>query len=416
MIRLAEIPDLESVLQITHDTISEIYSHYYAEGVVGFFLGHHSREHILSDIKNGIVWLLEEDGNVIGTVTIKGNAVNRLFVLPEWQSHGYGSQLMDFAEDKIAEQFTLVHIDSSLAAKEMYLKRGYKERKTCRIQADNGDVLIYDEMEKQLAKQWGRINYNGKIFIPRSNMEWNSTLYDKKHDFVAEYGKALLEFIPQNAKQTILDLGCGTGTLTAQLAELCNKVVGVDASQSMIDKAKEEFGNIEFKVCDALVLPFENEFDIIFSNAVFHWISDHDALLKNIHKALKPQGILVCEFGASGNIATIENAFLEVCSSRGYSYESKFNFPTVEVFDKLLEKNGYIIDRIYDYDRPTVLKDGEQGLVNWLKQFFVAELEMMPEHEQVMVFEKVEELTREDLWNGTEWVADYRRLRAVAHI
>lgn len=171
MIRLAGISDLEPVLQIAHDTILEIYSHYYAEGVVEFFLGHHSREHILSDIEGGIVWLLEEDGGIVGTVTIKGNAVNRLFVLPERQSHGYGSRLMDFAENKIAERFTHIHIDSSLAAKEMYLKRGYKEKKTCRILADNGDILIYDEMEKRVDKQWGRINYNGKIFIPQRNTE-----------------------------------------------------------------------------------------------------------------------------------------------------------------------------------------------------------------------------------------------------
>jgi len=247
-------------------------------------------------------------------------------------------------------------------------------------------------------------------------MEWNSTLYDKKHDFVAEYGKGLLGFVPQNPKQSILDWGCGTGTLTAQLAKLCNKIVGVDGSQNMIDKAKEEFGDIEFKVCDALELPFENEFDVVFSNAVFHWISDHDALLKNIHKALKPQGLLVCEFGASGNIATIENAFVKACSSLGYGYEPKFNFPTTKDFGKLLEDNGFIIDRIYDYDRPTVLKDGEQGLVNWMKQFFVFELEVMPEQVQAMVFEKVERLTRDTLWNGAEWVADYRRLRAIAHI
>ena len=171
MIKLAQISDLERVLQITHDTISEIYSHYYAEGVVEFFLGYHSREHILSDIEDGLVWLLEEDERMVGTVTIKENAVNRLFVLPEWQLHGYGSQLMDFVEDKIAEQFTHVHIDSSLAAKEMYLKRGYKEKKTCRILADHGDILIYDEMGKRVNHQPDRINYDGKIFIPQSNTE-----------------------------------------------------------------------------------------------------------------------------------------------------------------------------------------------------------------------------------------------------
>ena len=95
-------------------------------------------------------------------------------------------------------------------------------------------------------------------------MEWNSSLYDKKHDFVAEYGKGLLEFIPMNNEQTILDLGCGTGTLTAQLAELCSKVVGVDSSQNMIDKAQKQFGNIEFIVRDALALSFDKEFDVVF--------------------------------------------------------------------------------------------------------------------------------------------------------
>ena len=246
-------------------------------------------------------------------------------------------------------------------------------------------------------------------------MEWNSSLYDSKHDFVAEYGKGLLEFIPKNNVQTILDLGCGTGTLTAQLADLCSKVVGVDSSQNMIVKAKKQFENIEFSVCDALALPFEKEFDVVFSNAVFHWINDHDALLKNIHKALKPRGLLVCEFGANGNIATIENAFINVCERLGYHYKPKFNFPTVEMFGEMLEKNGFVIDKIYDFDRPTVFKDGEQGLTNFLKQFFASELEVMPEHIQTSLFNEIAESTRGTLWNGKEWVADYRRLRAIAH-
>lgn len=247
-------------------------------------------------------------------------------------------------------------------------------------------------------------------------MEWNSILYDKKHDFVAEYGKGLLEFVPKNDRQAILDLGCGTGVLTVQLADLCHKVVGVDSSQSMLEKAKQQFSNIEFMVCDALTLPFENEFDVVFSNAVFHWISDHDALLKSINKVLKPQGLLICEFGASGNIAAIENAFIKTCNSLGYDYKSKFNFPAVEDFGKLLESNDFVIDRIYDYDRPTVLKDGEQGLVNWMKQFYASELAAMSENIQDTVCKKVEELARGTLWNGVAWVADYRRLRVIAHI
>lgn len=88
--------------------------------------------------------------------------------------------------------------------------------------------------------------------------EWNATLYDEKHGFVAEYGKELLEFVPKNKKQSILDLGCGTG-------------------------------------------------------AVFHWVHDHNVLLNNVQKVLKSNGLLVCEFGTHRNIATIENAFMEFC-------------------------------------------------------------------------------------------------------
>lgn len=247
-------------------------------------------------------------------------------------------------------------------------------------------------------------------------MEWNSTLYDKKHDFVAEYGKGLLEFVPKNKKQTILDLGCGTGTLTVKLLDFGNKVIGVDSSQNMIDRAKEKFGNIEFITCDALALPFEKEFDVVFSNAVFHWINDQNILLQNIFKALKQNGLLVCEFGADGNIATIENAFAKVYTDFGYEYKPKFNFPTRDAFGKLLETNKYIINKIYDYDRPTKLKDKEKGLMNWIKQFFEAELSPIPENIQIEIFEKVEELTKDTLWNGKEWVADYRRLRVIAHI
>lgn len=148
MIRLAGEADLETVLQITGDTIAKIYPKYYAKGVVDFFLQHHKQENVLEDIENGRVWLLENEGRLVGTVTIKENAVHRLFVLPELQSRGFGSRLMDFAEEKVAKNYSHVHIDSSLAAKEMYLKRGYKEKRTCKIAADNGDILVYDEMEK----------------------------------------------------------------------------------------------------------------------------------------------------------------------------------------------------------------------------------------------------------------------------
>ncbi len=246
--------------------------------------------------------------------------------------------------------------------------------------------------------------------------DWNAGLYDNKHDFVSKYGKGLLAFVPENKNQSILDLGCGTGTLTAQLSDFAGEIIGADSSESMITKAKEQYPNIKFTVCDALALPFEKKFDVVFSNAVFHWIADHNALLKQVHKALKPNGLLVCEFGANGNIATIENAFIDVCREFEYEYKPRFNFPTSEHFAELLKQNDFIIDKVYDYARPTSLKDNERGLANWMRQFFAFDLERMPEKVQNEIIKKVEDSTKESLWNGSEWVADYRRLRAIAHI
>ena len=245
--------------------------------------------------------------------------------------------------------------------------------------------------------------------------EWNAELYDSKHDFVAEYGKGLLEFVPRNSGQCILDLGCGTGVLTVQLMGLAQTVVGVDASATMIDKARVNYPEIEFMVCEALALPFKGQFDVVFSNAVFHWIADHDALLANIYKALKPDGKLVCEFGAAGNIATIERAFASACERCGYAYAPRFNFPTPECFAEALGRNGFVAELVYDYDRPTPLKEGKQGLANWMRQFFASDLESMPEEAQAGIIADVENATREALWSKTEWVADYRRLRAIAH-
>ena len=212
-----------------------------------------------------------------------------------------------------------------------------------------------------------------------------------------------------------MDLGCGTGILTARLFNLGNRVVGIDSSHSMIEKAKDQFPEIEFRVCNALDLPFEQEFDVVFSNAVFHWIDDHDLLIKNIYKSLHDGGLLICEFGAHGNIKTIEIAFSEICNTYGYHYISGFNFPTVDDFAQMLEKNKLKIEKIYAYDRPTVLSDGEHGLVHWMKQFFSFELVKIPMDIQNIIFEKMEKVCRNTIWNGKEWVADYRRLRAIAH-
>lgn len=161
---------LEMVQEITCETIKTIYPHYYAKGAVDFFLAHHSSENILRDIQSGIVFLLCEDERMVGTVTIKNNEICRLFVLPQYQKCGYGKALLDFAEQKIAEQYDVIILDASLPAKGIYQKRGFVEMETKVITTENGDLLCYDEMRKYCST-FSRVTYDNKIFVPKVNSE-----------------------------------------------------------------------------------------------------------------------------------------------------------------------------------------------------------------------------------------------------
>lgn len=247
-------------------------------------------------------------------------------------------------------------------------------------------------------------------------MHWDSTLYDNRHDFVARYGEGLLRYLPDEPRQRILDLGCGTGTLSAELADHAAAVLGVDSSPDMVARATalHHAPNLRFEVCDALDLPYAGEWDVVFSNAVFHWIGDHDRLLANVRRALKPGGLLICEFGAHGNIAAVDGAFADAMRAHGRDYRCKFTFPTVEAFADGLERHGLRVGTIRDYDRPTPLSDGYDALEAWMTQFYASELEPLDDDERRDVLDRTCRAAGATLWDGTRWTLDYRRLQAVA--
>ncbi len=141
--------DFETVATITRSTITAVYPHYYPQGAVDFFLHHHSDEAIQRDLEAGCVYLLLAEEKPVGTVTLNGKELNRLFVLPEHQGKGYGKQLLDFAENTLLAAFGEVTLSASLPAKAIYRKRGYREIGFYCIETENGDVLCYDEMVKR---------------------------------------------------------------------------------------------------------------------------------------------------------------------------------------------------------------------------------------------------------------------------
>ncbi len=147
-IKKAVLSDVEIVRTITVQTINSVYPQYYPKGAVDFFLSHHNENNIKSDIEKGIVYVLYDNENAVGTVTIRDNEICRLFVLPKYQGKGFGGRLLDFSEKKVAENYSKIIIDASLPAKPIYLKRGYTFTEYHTIKTENGDFLCYDVMEK----------------------------------------------------------------------------------------------------------------------------------------------------------------------------------------------------------------------------------------------------------------------------
>ncbi len=145
--------DCNTVKHIAEATIQAIYPHYYPKGAVDYFISHHSISNISNDILMGVVYLCYNDSIAVGTVTVKGNEICRLFVLPEYQGNGYGNALLDFAENQIFLSSDSMTLSSSLPAKALYRKRGYTETYFNSIRTDNGDYLCFDTMVKTIDRK-----------------------------------------------------------------------------------------------------------------------------------------------------------------------------------------------------------------------------------------------------------------------
>ncbi|MBD5159266.1 MAG: GNAT family N-acetyltransferase [Ruminococcus sp.] len=149
-IRKAEQKDLQVIVDIVHRNIKEIYPKYYPQGAIEFFLECHDKKTIRQDIADNNVYIIEDNNEIIGTVTINDNEINRLYVLPEYQGKGYGGFLLEYAEKIVLKNYEEIILYSSLPAKAMYLKRGYKEYRYEVFDTKNGDFLCCDIMKKKL--------------------------------------------------------------------------------------------------------------------------------------------------------------------------------------------------------------------------------------------------------------------------
>jgi trans-aconitate methyltransferase len=246
---------------------------------------------------------------------------------------------------------------------------------------------------------------------------WNPSLYNLKHAFVYGYGEALIELLNPKAGERILDLGCGAGQLTADIAKRGAKVVGLDASAEMIADAQSKYPELEFVVADAADFQFEQPFDAIFSNATLHWVLKYRQAIGSMFDALKPGGRLVLEMGGAGNIQSIEDQLRYSLEAHGFMWEAsmpRWFFPTIGQYTSALEGGGFSVKMAQHYDRPTELADASTGIIDWLRMFGSSFFEGISEAEQTTIMEEVQEKLRPQLFRDGKWYADYKRLRVVA--
>lgn len=247
-------------------------------------------------------------------------------------------------------------------------------------------------------------------------MKWNATLYDNKHSFVAKYGEDVLGWLAPQKDEHILDVGCGTGTLTEKISESGAIVTGIDASPEMIEKAKQAYYNIEFFIKDATDFSFDKKFDAVFSNATFHWIKNQQQLLQCIYNNLKQGGRLVYEMGAKHNIESIHKAVKKVLVDEGFEQNTNIEvnyFSSAAEQAVMLEKVGFTISNIIQFERPTPLI-GEDGMKNWIVQFGQAFFKNISEEKINTILDKAVTILKETNYENGKWYADYIRLRVKA--
>lgn len=247
-------------------------------------------------------------------------------------------------------------------------------------------------------------------------MVWNASAYQNQCNYVWQHGKGLLAQLDPQAGERILDLGCGTGQLTQQIAASGAEVLGMDYDLAMITQARANYPQLRFDVANAEDFQISPAVDAVFSNAALHWVRRPEAAVCCIAAALKPGGRFVAEFGGKGNVQAILTALEDVSGRTGLS---PWYFPSVGEYSVLLESVGIEVIYANLFDRPTAL--GKAGLAGWLEMFgqrFFDSLSSSEWTELVKAVEaKVPQLYQEDNLDSHQegkWIADYRRLRVVA--
>jgi trans-aconitate 2-methyltransferase len=254
--------------------------------------------------------------------------------------------------------------------------------------------------------------------------EWNSGAYHELSEPQLLWGKRVLSWLSLRGDETVLDAGCGTGRVTAELLDLLprGRVVAVDFSENMLHTAREHLRprfaeRVAFVEADLQFLPFDGAFDGIFGTASFHWVRDHDRLFRALRQALRPGGWLCAQCGGHGNIAKLLARAAVLSSQPPYAqylsaYGHPWEFATAETAAERLRRAGFIEIETDLEEAPASFQTSEEYREFLSTVVLRTHLERIPSNEAREQF--LEALARQAAKDDPPFQLDYCRLNLRA--
>jgi trans-aconitate methyltransferase len=247
-------------------------------------------------------------------------------------------------------------------------------------------------------------------------MNWGAAMYDTEMGYVSPQGAPLLDLLAPKANERIIDLGCGAGEMTAEIATSGADVLGIDDTPSLINQARMTHPTLSFTVGDPHDFTVTQPYDAVVSNAALHWMSrDPARVIAGVHAALRPGGRFVAEMAGAGNCAALIAAVQTAWREFGlFAPEMPWYLPTPAEYAARLEEGGFIVRLLEFFDRPTRLSECPGGAADWVRIFTPELLSEVPLDAVVPLLERVNALAAPALLRESGWMADFVRLRFAA--